>query len=235
MKCRTKAMTISLLLHGVALSLVFALSSSLAKEDNPIVIDFTLVEPSSPAAPAAAVPQKKAETPVIAKTRPHPTPPKQKVIPPAPAVEPVGPVPIVAKPRDSLPSPPEQAAVAMATNSVPGGTGTSATSRTAGKGHGDTEEQLSNRYRAANFAYIKKIIEENLSYPHRAQRMGWTGSCVVSFVVLVSGQVTDIRIQKSTGYDILDDNVIETIKKTAPFPTPPIKAALKIPIIYQFE
>jgi len=228
-------MTISLLLHGAALSLVFALNSSLAKEDKPIVIDFTLVEPSAPPAPAAHVPQKKAETPVIAKTLPQPTPPKQKVTPPAPAVEPGGPVPIVAKPRESLPSPPEQTAAATATNSVPGGTGTTGTSRTAGMSQGETAELLSKKYRAENFAYIKKIIEKNLDYPSRAQRMGWTGNCVISFVVQVNGHVTDIRILKSTGYGILDDNVIETIKKTEPFPRPPIKAELKIPISYQIE
>ncbi|MHC1697291.1 MAG: TonB family protein [Geobacteraceae bacterium] len=235
MNCRTKAMTISLLLHGTALSLIFALSNSLARQDKPIVIDFTIVEPSAPPAPPAPVPQKKTETPVIAKTRPQPTTPKQKVTPPAPAVEPEGPVAIVAKPKEPIPPPAEQTAPATATNSVPGGTGTSVTSRTPGIGHGESEELLANRYRTENFVYIKKIIEGNLTYPRRAQRMGWTGRCVVSFVILVNGQVTDIRIQKSTGYDILDDNVIETIKKTAPFPRPPIKAALKIPITYQFE
>lgn len=228
-------MTISLLLHGAALSLVFALNSSLAKEEKPIVIDFTLVEPSAPAAPPAKAPQKKADTPIIAKLTPQPKPVKQKVTPPAPAVEPGGPVPIVAKPREPVPSPPAQTGPATAINSVPGGTGTTGTSRTAGMSQGDTAELLSKKYRAENFAYIKKIIEKNLDYPRRAQRMGWTGNCVISFVVQVSGHVTDIRILKSTGYGILDDNVIETIKKTEPFPRPPIKAELKIPITYQFE
>lgn len=235
MNCRTKAMTISLLLHGAALSLVFALSSSLAKQEKPIVIDFTVIEPSSPAAQPAKTPQKKMETPASAKTITQSTPRKLKVTPPAPAVEPEGPVPIVAKPRESLPLAPVQTAAGTALSGAPGGMGTSPTSRTSGMGQGDSAEQLSSRYRAENFAFIKKIIEENLSYPDRAQRLGWSGRVVVSFNVTQNGQVRDIKIMTSTGYELLDSNVIDTIKKVAPFPRPPIAVKLTIPFTYSLR
>jgi len=231
-------MTISLLLHGAALSLVFALSSSLAKQDKPFVIDFTLVEPSAPAAPPAKAPEKKAETPIIAKSTPLPKPVIQKVSPPAPAVEAEGPVPIIAKPREPAPLPPVQTGPATATSSAPGDTGAIGTPgklRSAGVSHSDTREQLSNRYRAENFAYIKKIIEENLSYPRRAQRMGWTGHVVVSFDVAQSGQVREIRILKSSGYEILDNNLVQTIRKVEPFPRPPISVTLNIPFTYELK
>jgi len=234
MNCRTKAMTISLVLHGVAISLVFALSSSLAKQDKPIVIDFTLVEPSAPPAPPTNAPQKKTETQIIAKTIPLPTPPKHKTAPPAPASEPEGPVPVFAKQREALPPPPEQTSSSEG-NSVPGGTGTAGSSRTAGSGTGDSAEQLSNKYRAEHFAYIKKIIEENLSYPRRAQRMGWTGRVVVSFDVLKNGHVRDIRIIKSTGHELLDSNLVETIRKMEPFPRPPVSVTLNMPITYELR
>lgn len=227
-------MTISLALHGVAISLVFALSSSLAKEDKPIVIDFTLVDPSAPPAPPTNAPQKMTETPIIAKTIPRPTPPEHKIAPPAPATEPEGTVPVFAKPRETLLPPPEQTS-STAVNSVPGGTGIAGTSRTTGVGTGDSTEQLSNKYRAENFAYIKKIIEKNLTYPRRAQRMGWTGRVVVSFDVLKNGHVRDIRIIKSTGYDLLDSNLVETIQKVEPFPKPPLSVTLNIPIIYELK
>ncbi len=227
-------MTISLLLHGAAISLVFALSSSLAKQDKPIVIDFTLVEPSAPPAPPTNVPQEKAETTIIAKSIPLPTPPKQKTTTPAPASEPEGPIPVIMKQKEALPAPPEQAP-ATATNAVPGGTGMAGTSRTTGISTGDSAEQLSNKYRAENFVYIKKIIEKNLSYPRRAQRMGWTGRVVVSFDVLKNGHVRDIRIIKSTGYDLLDSNLVETIRKVEPFPRPPISVTLNMPITYELR
>jgi len=234
MNCRTKAMTISLVLHGVAISLAFALSSSLAGQDKPIVIDFTLVEPSAPPAPPTTAPQKKTETPIIAKTIPQPTPPKQKTTPPALALEPEGPVPVFAEPKEALLPSPEQNS-SPKVNSVPGGTGIAGTSRTTGVGTGDSTEQLSNKYRAENFAYIKKIIEKNLSYPRRAQRMGWTGRVVVSFDVLKNGHVRDIRIIKSTGYDLLDSNLVETIQKVEPFPKPPLSVTLNMPIIYELR
>jgi protein TonB len=227
-------MTISLVLHGVAISLVFALSSSMAKQDKPIVIDFTLVEPSAPPAPPTNAPQKKTETPIIAKSIPLPTPPKHKTAPPAPASEPEGTVPVFAKPREALPPPPEQAS-SVTTNSVPGGTGTSGSSMTAGSGTGDSAEQLSNKYRAEHFAYIKKIIEKNLSYPRRAQRMGWTGRVVVSFDVSMNGHVLDIRIIKSTGHELLDSNLVETIRKVEPFPRPPVSVTLNMPITYELR
>lgn len=235
MNYRTKAMAISLLLHGTVISLVFALSSSLARQDEPIVIDFTVVEPSAPPAP---VPQKKNEKPVIAKTLPQPTPPKLKVPPPTPAVEPEGPVAITAKPRVPVPQPEEQTVSSLASNSMAARTGagnTAGASRTDGANQGDTAERLSNKYRAENFAYIKKIIEENLSYPGRAQRMGWTGRIVISFDVAKNGHVRDIRIIKSTGYELLDSNLIETIRKVEPFPRPPISVTLNIPFTYELR
>ncbi|MGA7827698.1 MAG: energy transducer TonB [Geobacteraceae bacterium] len=243
MNCRTKAMTISLVLHGAVISLVFALSSSLADQDKPpIVIDFTLVEPSAPPAPPNNTPPKKEDKPTIAKPiprpiphpKPQPTPPKQKISPPEPATEPEGIVPIVAKPKKAPPAPPEQAPVTTA-NSTAGGTGTAGTARSVGASRGDSTEQLSNKYRAENFAYIKKIIEQNLSYPRRAQRMGWTGRVVVSFDVAKNGHVNEIRILKSTGYELLDSNLVETIRKVEPFPRPPISVTLNIPFVYELR
>jgi protein TonB len=234
MNCRTKAMTISLSLHGAAIFLVFALSSSLAQQDKPIVIDFTVVEPSGPPAPPSEIPKKKAETPVIAKVHPVPVQPKQKTAPPQPATEAMGTVPVFAKPRESLPAPAEQAS-STAPNGVPGGTGTAVASLTGNSGTGNSAEQLSSKYRAEHFAYIKKIIEENLSYPRRAQRMGWTGRVVVSFDVSKNGHVLDIRIVKSTGYELLDSNLVETIRKVEPFPRPPVSVTLNIPITYELR
>lgn len=238
MNCRTKAMTISLLLHGAALSLVFALSSSLARQDNPTVIDFTVIEPNAPPAPPANNPPKKADAPAIVKPHPQPAAPRQKITPPAPAFEPEGQVAIVAKPQESLPSLPVQATSTMVASSNPAGggaPGTAGKSRSAGLIHGDNAEQLSNRYRAENFAYIKKIIEENLAYPQRAQRMGWAGRVVVSFDVAQNGHVREIRIVKSTGYEVLDENLVQTIRKVEPFPRPPISVTLNIPFVYELR
>ncbi|MRR06895.1 MAG: TonB family protein, partial [Deltaproteobacteria bacterium] len=116
------------------------------------------------------------------------------------------------------------------------GSGTTGINQTGGNsGTGDSGEKLAGKYRAEHFAYIKRIIEQNITYPKRAQRMGWTGRVVVSFDVLKNGHVQDIRIVKSSGYELLDSNLVETIRKTGPFPRPPVSVTLKMPITYELR
>jgi len=40
---------------------------------------------------------------------------------------------------------------------------------------------------------------------------------------------------ESSGFEVLDSNVIATIKAVSPFPRPPVKAELHVPIIYRLE
>jgi protein TonB len=249
MNCLMKAMILSLGLHGIVIFLVFALSSSIAQQDKPIVIDFDLAEPSNPPTPPTASPQKKANSPVIAKTHPLPSPPKRKSAPPKPASEPARMVPVFAKPGESIQPPAEQSSTATA-KTMNGGSGTTGSNQTGGNsgsgstgsnqsrgnsGTGNSGEKLTSTYRAEHFAYIKHIIEQNISYPKRAQRMGWTGRIVVSFDVLKNGHVQDIRIVKSSGYELLDSNLVETIRKVEPFPRPPVSVTLNMPITYELR
>lgn len=222
-------MFFSLVLHGLALSLLFLLSSSLAKPDKSIIIDFTVDEPSGPSAPPAHIPQKKTETTVPAKKLSQTMPLKQKALYPAPVVQPEGLVPMEEKPYEPTTLPAGQPQHA-ATASVP-----TVSSQVSGITAGDTVEQLSDRYRSENFAYIKKIIEDNLSYPRRAQQMGWSGRVVVSLDVAKNGHVQEIRIVSSSGHKLLDANLVETIRKVEPFPKPPASVTLNIPISYKLR
>ncbi|MRR06930.1 MAG: hypothetical protein EG828_08285, partial [Deltaproteobacteria bacterium] len=97
-----KAMILSLGLHGTGLFLMFALSSTQAQKEKPIVIDFDLAEPGNRATPQTPSSAKKAKTPVLAKTLPVPSPPKRKSAPAKPAAEPAGMVPGFAKPGESI-------------------------------------------------------------------------------------------------------------------------------------
>jgi protein TonB len=102
-------------------------------------------------------------------------------------------------------------------------------------GPGKSAEQLKDGYLKEHFAYIKDIIQRNINYPQRARRMGWTGKVVVSFVINENGRASDERILQSSGFEVLDSNVIATIKAVSPFPRPPVKAELRVPIIYRLE
>lgn len=95
---------------------------------------------------------------------------------------------------------------------------------------GPHDQQL--RYIKAHFEYIRNIIQSKIIYPQVARKNEWQGRVVVSFVVCVDGSVEDIHIRESSGYSLLDMNVIQTVRKAAPFPAPPVRAELRVPICY---
>ena len=88
---------------------------------------------------------------------------------------------------------------------------------------------------ANHFEYIRKLIMQNLSFPAAARKMGWYGKLVVSFIIREDGNVEDINIVSGSGHDMLDANVITAINKTVPFPKPPVRAQITLPIIYNLR
>jgi protein TonB len=90
-------------------------------------------------------------------------------------------------------------------------------------------------YLVKNFLYIKDLIQRKISYPAEARKKGWGGSAKVAFHILSSGNVNDIKIIESTGYKILDRNVINAIQEASPFPRPPVEAQIIIPIVYRIQ
>jgi protein TonB len=87
-------------------------------------------------------------------------------------------------------------------------------------------------YAHETFWYIQNRITRNLTYPVVARRMKWQGTVVVSFEVLEDGTVHHIKVVTGSGHNILDKNVVETIKQVQPFPAPPATAEFTMPIKY---
>ncbi|MHC4266911.1 MAG: energy transducer TonB [Planctomycetota bacterium] len=96
-------------------------------------------------------------------------------------------------------------------------------------------QSIANQYIRKNFDYINKLIRLNISYPGRARKMSMEGNVIVTFVVRLDGSIKDVFIKKSSGYSILDNNVIKAVKKAAPFPPPPVEAKIIIPITYRLD
>jgi len=94
---------------------------------------------------------------------------------------------------------------------------------------------IKDQYLKANFSFIRDIVARKTSYPDIARRMGWEGKVFVAFTVSTDGQVEDIRIIKGCGYLVLDKNAINTIKLCAPFPKPPLRAEVTLPITYRLN
>jgi protein TonB len=104
-------------------------------------------------------------------------------------------------------------------------TGSSAASR----------EEATAIYLKKHFSYIRELIQKSLMYPRIARARGWAGKVTVSFVVFENGKVEDVKVNESSGFAILDKNALDTIKKASPFPRPPVRAELIMPIVYRLE
>ena len=109
--------------------------------------------------------------------------------------------------------------------------------RFSGPGLGSSEsfEAQRNRYLHTHFAYIRDLILKNITYPPMAKKLGWQGNMRVSFVIREDGKVQQLKIVKSSGYEVLDRNVVETVRKVQPFPRPPLQAEIVIPVVYAIK
>lgn len=99
----------------------------------------------------------------------------------------------------------------------------------------ESPEKARQRYIKEHFSYIRDIITKNISYPYMARKMGWSGRVTVSFIIAENGSVKDIRIVESSGYDLLDKNAVDTVRKVSPFPRPPVTAEIVVPVVYRLN
>jgi periplasmic protein TonB len=94
-------------------------------------------------------------------------------------------------------------------------------------------ESVQQRYLKENFAYIRDVITKQLVYPPMARRMNWSGKAMVSFTIVEDGSVHTVRVIQSSGYPLLDKSALETVKQAAPFPKPPTRAEIVVPINFK--
>lgn len=91
---------------------------------------------------------------------------------------------------------------------------------------------------AQYLSYLRRHLENNLLYPQFAKKIGLEGSVVVCFCVKANGSVPykSIKIQKSSGYQILDKQAIETVTTSAPFEkAPPEEMEVVVPVTFSIK
>ena len=71
------------------------------------------------------------------------------------------------------------------------------------------------------FNRIKQAIEQNWQYPELALRYGLQGRLSLEFAVGANGELEQLRIVRSSGSQLLDDEALRAIKAAAPFPPIP--------------
>ena len=79
----------------------------------------------------------------------------------------------------------------------------------------NTREHTYASYMRAWVAKVERV--GNLNYPEQARRMNLAGSLVLSVDVLADGSVDQIRVLRSSGYDILDEAAVRIVRLSAPF------------------
>ncbi len=86
--------------------------------------------------------------------------------------------------------------------------------------HASTREHI---YAAYMDAWVKKIERVGkLHYPQWARRQGVSGELVLSVELLASGEVADIRVERSSGKPLLDKAALDIVSLGAPYAPLPV-------------
>jgi protein TonB len=79
-------------------------------------------------------------------------------------------------------------------------------------------------------------LERSLRYPYTARMNRWEGIVVVQAVVRDDGQVVSLKIAKSSGHAVLDNDAMETIRKISPLhlkhPLGQSEIPVEVPVSY---
>mgnify|MGYP001252616669 FL=1 len=104
---------------------------------------------------------------------------------------------------------------------LPSVTYSAANGRAAGPISLNTKDPLYVSY----FNKVKQTIEQHWEYPEMALRYGLQGRLALEFTINGGGQLEGLRLIRSSGSQLLDEEALRAIKAAAPFP--PIPAWIK--------
>lgn len=230
-----KELTISLAAHVGLVALLVSFSAHSAKPTTPVVIDLTLNNYRAPERPAVESRARQVVPPLQA--APPPASPARPVrVRPEPQVQPA---PVVSRQAAPAPAAPVTAqAVVEAPHQVVVASGPPvlASLRSAeSREDRNTPENAQQRYMKEQYAYLRDLIAKRLVYPQVARRMGWSGTVVLSFVIIENGSVHSVQVKESSGYPVLDARALETVRQCAPFPRPPVAAEIVMPVRFKLQ
>lgn len=96
----------------------------------------------------------------------------------------------------------------------------------------NAEEQ----YLDDHLSTIRDLLVKYRKYPSQAVRLKQEGAVKVTFRLKHNGEVEDVKVVGSSGYDILDEDALSLIKKTAEyFPKPPKSVRITVPLNYALK
>ncbi len=95
-----------------------------------------------------------------------------------------------------------------------------------------TIEEIKNLYEKENLRLIANSIRKHTVYPPFAEEAGISGVVKIQFVILTDGSIGTITVYNSSGSRILDQDALETVKRSGPFPKPSLPVILNFPMEY---
>ena len=171
-----------------------------------------------------AEPQPKPEQ----KPEPEPEPETEPELEPEPEVEPEPrpePPPELEEPRLSVPEPrPEtqQKPKSQPTPSVRGAAGKSGDQDEPDSGSGNNTTGGGIAGETKNYvATLQAWLERHKQYPRSARLRRQQGVAMLYFVINREGRVLDYRVQQSSGYPVLDEEVTDMVQRAQPLPPIP--------------
>jgi len=236
---------LSFFMHASILAICIYMLPALDLQHKPLVIDFSLISESISQTISTALPEK--EKPLKPSPVMQPVPKPIQQVRPEEMPRPVLAKKVLTRPAEKiLPKKEEKVvieedfpevaeipvALPQAANTVSQALIQRSSSLRSAATAAETKKAMEQHYVKAHFVYIKKIIEKNITYPPMARRMGWQGKVLVSFIVCKDGKVENLQVVQSSGHSQLDRNALETVKQVGPFPSPPVRVKLVLPVNY---
>ncbi len=199
------------LLHGLGL---IWLSAELIAPAHPKVMEVTII-------PVSAPKPKVAPAPPTAPAKTKPTPKKTQ---PKPTLKKI---PVVQEPADFAPT--KQVLAAQPVDQVSPNANATTSVATTTKIAPFIEADIN-----ADYAENPKP-----DYPSLAKSMGWQGKVMLKVQVSEEGLSDAVEIERSSGYEILDESAIEAIKQWRFTPAKraetPIASSVIVPIIFTLQ
>lgn len=240
----TKCCGLSFTLHLVlALALTLAVSRQV-QPIRPVTVSLEYLDlPELPRPKTAPSPERPELRPPVPVATSAPVPVREPVSAPVQLKSPVNqtPAPVTAAPLATLPPATERVPApgpprdAQRPTPVTGGSASAAPPSAvpvaspppAPATHRETAQQ---HYVKEHFAYIRDLVTRRLAYPPLARRMNWSGKTVVSFVIQEDGSISTLKVLESSRHAILDQSALDTVRAVAPFPKPPVRAEIVLPV-----
>ena len=84
---------------------------------------------------------------------------------------------------------------------------------------------------------VQEKIAKKISFPFQAKEEGWEGTVILSLTILSDGSLSDVEIKESSGYNIFDNDAVNTAEIVSPFAPFPVEMEMdeitvSVPVIY---